>query len=219
MMISILVFSSSRSRNSTPYAVHRARPFSTSFATRRMSNKLSDALRRCLRADRAYAVADAQPHPVADGGAAPVHTSIGGFRFLVAWPPSGDLCIHAKHLLSCANPNHISGPLGRRRDAGSEPSPTGRDGHCRPLRRRYGKNGGKAPAIDDRGKLAERIEVEFGPFRPAASRRAECLLVALPTSWGLLLCAKHLFVAAVVAWQKAIKLCGRRARKLIWRRT
>jgi len=141
------------------------------------------------------------------------------FRFLVAWPPSGDLCIHAKHLLSCANPNHISGPLGRRRDAGSEPSPTGRDGHCRPLRRRYGKNGGKAPAIDDRGKLAERIEVEFGPFRPAASRRAECLLVALPTSWGLLLCAKHLFVAAVVAWQKAIKLCGRRARKLIWRRT
>src|SRR5262245_22167006 len=50
-----------------------------------------------------------------------------------------------------------------------------------------------------RGKLAERIEVEFGPFRPAASRRAECLLVALPTSWGLLLCAKHLFVAAMVA--------------------
>src|SRR6516164_9693912 len=25
----------------------------------------------------------------------------------------------------------------------------------------------KAPAIDGRGKLAERIEVEFGPFRPA----------------------------------------------------
>ena len=122
------------------------------------------------------------------------------FRFLVAWPPSGDLCIHAKHLLSCANPNHISGPLGRRRDAGSEPSPTGRDGHCRPLRRRYGKNGGKAPAIDDRGKLAERIEVEFGPFRPAASRRAECLLVALPTSGDLFICAKDLFVGAKHGW-------------------
>src|SRR5262249_42528952 len=38
----------------------------------------------------------------------------------------------------------------------------------------------KAPAIEGRGKLAERIEVEFGPFRPAASRRAECFLVALP---------------------------------------
>src|SRR5262249_7131960 len=57
-----------------------------------------------------------------------------------------------------------------------------------------------APAGDgrqaSRGKLVERIEVEFGPFRPTASRRAECLLVALPTSWGLLLRAKHLFVAA-----------------------
>src|SRR5262249_10313534 len=38
----------------------------------------------------------------------------------------------------------------------------------------------KAPAIEGRGKLAGRIEVEFGPFRPAASRRAECFLVALP---------------------------------------
>src|SRR5262249_36869222 len=28
----------------------------------------------------------------------------------------------------------------------------------------------KAPAIDGRGKLAERLEVEFGPSRPAASR-------------------------------------------------
>jgi hypothetical protein len=45
-------------------------------------------------------------------------------------------------------------------------------------------------------KLAERIEVELGPFRPAASRRAECLLVALPTSWDLLLSAKDLFGAA-----------------------
>ena len=35
-----------------------------------------------------------------------------------------------------------------------------------------------------RGKLAERIEVEFGPFRPAASRRAECFLVALPPVLG-----------------------------------
>ena len=49
----------------------------------------------------------------------------------------------------------------------------------------------KAPAIAGQGKLAERIEVEFGPFRSASSsRRAECLLVALPTSWDLLLCAK-----------------------------
>jgi len=45
-------------------------------------------------------------------------------------------------------------------------------------------NGKKAPAIDGRGKLAERIEVEFGPFRPAASRRAECFLVALPPVLG-----------------------------------
>jgi hypothetical protein len=67
---------------------------------------LGEAVRRHLRADRAYAIAGAQPHPVADGGAAPVDASIGGFRFLVAWPPSGDLCIRAKHLLSCANPNH-----------------------------------------------------------------------------------------------------------------
>jgi hypothetical protein len=29
---------------------------------------------------------------------------------------------------------------------------------------------GKGPAINGRGKLAERLEVEFGPFRPAASR-------------------------------------------------
>src|SRR5262249_39842121 len=42
----------------------------------------------------------------------------------------------------------------------------------------------KAPAIKGRGKLAERIEVEFGPFRPAASRRAECFLVALPPVLG-----------------------------------
>jgi|SRR6516165_11540921 hypothetical protein len=42
----------------------------------------------------------------------------------------------------------------------------------------------KAPAIEGRGKLAEQIEVEFGPFRPAASRRAECLLVALPPVLG-----------------------------------
>jgi hypothetical protein len=27
-----------------------------------------------------------------------------------------------------------------------------------------GKNGGKAPAIDDRGKLAERLEVRIRPF-------------------------------------------------------
>src|SRR5262245_42404859 len=40
----------------------------------------------------------------------------------------------------------------------------------------------KAPAIDGRGKLAERLEVEFGPFR-SASRMAECFLVALPPSW------------------------------------
>jgi hypothetical protein len=28
----------------------------------------------------------------------------------------------------------------------------------------------KTPAIKGRGKLAERLEVEFDPFRPAASR-------------------------------------------------
>src|SRR5262249_9677892 len=37
----------------------------------------------------------------------------------------------------------------------------------------------KPQPLTGRGKLAERIEVEFGPFRPAASRRAECFLVAL----------------------------------------
>ena len=41
----------------------------------------------------------------------------------------------------------------------------------------------KAPAIDGRGKLAERLEVEFGPFR-SASRMAECFLVALPPVLG-----------------------------------
>jgi hypothetical protein len=54
----------------------------------------------------------------------------------------------------------------------------------------------KPQPLTGRGKLAKRIEVEFGPYRPAASRRAECLLVALPTSWDLLLCAKDLFVEA-----------------------
>src|SRR5262249_39035080 len=43
--------------------------------------------------------------------------------------------------------------------------------------------GKKAPAIDGRGKLAERLEVEFGPFR-SASRLAECFLVALPPVLG-----------------------------------
>src|SRR5262245_55708935 len=52
-----------------------------------------------------------------------------------------------------------------------------------------------------RGKLAERIEVEFGPFRPAASRRAECFLVALPTSEDLFICAKDLLFEA-----KAVQL-------------
>src|SRR5262249_60571328 len=51
--------------------------------------ELSEALRRHLRADRAHAVADAQPHPVADGGAAPVDTSIGGFASLLPPPPCG----------------------------------------------------------------------------------------------------------------------------------
>ena len=58
----------------------------------------------------------------------------------------------------------------------------------------------KAPAIEGRGKLAEQIEVEFGPFRPAASRRAECFLVARPTSGDLFICAKDLFVEAK-AWR------------------
>src|SRR5215469_6628769 len=109
--------------NFTPCAAHRARPFSTSFATRRMSIELSEALRRHLRADRAHAVADAQPHLVADGGAAPCRYIYWRFRLLVAWPASGDLRIRAKHLLSCANPNHTSGPLGRTRDAPTRERP------------------------------------------------------------------------------------------------
>jgi len=60
---------------------------------------------------------------------------------------------------------------------------------CKVAKKPHGDE--KAPAIAGQGKLAERIEVEFGPFRSASSsRRAECLLVALPTSWDLLLCAK-----------------------------
>src|SRR5262249_57770517 len=52
--------------------------------------ELSEALRRCLWADRAHAVADAQPHPVATGAAAPVDASIGGFPFLLLCrPPPG----------------------------------------------------------------------------------------------------------------------------------
>jgi hypothetical protein len=61
-------------------------------------------------------------------------------------------------------------------------------------RRCHGRK--KPQPLTGRGKLAERIEVEFGPYRPAASRRAECLLVALPTSRDLLLCAKDLLVEA-----------------------
>jgi hypothetical protein len=35
----------------------------------------------------------------------------------------------------------------------------------------------KAPAIEGRGKLAERLEVEFGPLSALHSRRAECFLL------------------------------------------
>src|SRR5215510_6897101 len=42
----------------------------------------------------------------------------------------------------------------------------------------------KAPAVQGRGKLAERIEVRIRLFR-SASHRAEPFLVALPTSLGL----------------------------------
>ena len=65
--------------NFTPCAAHRARPFSTSFATRRMSNELIEALRRHLRADRAHAVADLSLMQSPTGGSALVDTSIGGF--------------------------------------------------------------------------------------------------------------------------------------------
>jgi len=59
----------------------------------------------------------------------------------------------------------------------------------------YAANDGKGPSrVGGRGKLAERIEVEFGPFRPATSRRAECFFVALPAFWDLFICAKHLLV-------------------------
>src|SRR6516225_6796952 len=47
-----------------------------------------------------------------------------------------------------------------------------------------------------RGKLAVRID---GPSRPAASRRAECFLVASPTSGDLFVCAKHLLAEAIAA--------------------
>jgi hypothetical protein len=54
----------------------------------------------------------------------------------------------------------------------------------------------KAPAIDGRGKLAERLEVEFGPFRSALSRERKCLLVAQIPSRDLFVCAKELLVDA-----------------------
>ena len=66
------------------------------------------------------------------------------------------------------------------------------------VRRCHGRK--KPQPLTGRGKSAERIEVEFGPFRPAASRRAECLLVALPTSGDLFICAKDLFVGAKHGW-------------------
>jgi len=74
-------------------------------------------------------------------------------------------------------------------------------GKHRTLCSRVRCHGRKKPQpLTGRGKLAERIEVEFGPFRPAASRRAECLLVALPTSGDLFICAKDLFVGAKHGW-------------------
>ena len=43
--------------------------------------------------------------------------------------------------------------------------------------RRKGGTDGKGPSrVHGRGKLAERLEVEFGPFRSALSRRAEMLV-------------------------------------------
>ena len=69
-----------------------------------------------------------------------------------------------------------------------------------------GCHGRKKPQpLTGRGKSAERIEVEFGPFRPAASRRAECLLVALPTSGDLFTCAKDLFVGAKHGWPAKLR--------------
>ena len=74
-----------------------------------------------------------------------------------------------------------------------------------------------APAIDGRGKLAERLEVEFGPFRSASSRRAEMLLAYIyrsithrvhfldKASGDLFICAKDLLVEATVTkgWRHA----------------
>src|SRR5262249_45067079 len=80
----------------------------------------------------------------------------------------------------------------------------------------------KAPTIKGRGKLAERLEVEFGPFRPASSRRAEMLLAYIYRSithrvhfldkaiGDLFICAKDLFVGANggLGAQRPRKLCA-----------
>src|SRR5215468_6689319 len=147
--------------------------------------ELSEALRRCLRADRAHAVADAQPHPVADRGCSPCRCIYWRFR-------SRDLCIHAKHLLSCANPNHISGPLGRRRDAGSEPMS---NRARRPLSASSstisGRTAEKPQPLTTGASWQSGSKLEFGPCR-SASRRAEHFLVALLPSNRLFLSTKHL---------------------------
>src|SRR5262245_26026992 len=55
----------------------------------------------------------------------------------------------------------------------------------------------KAPAIDGPGQVGRADRSRIRPLPPCCSRRAECLLVALPTSWDSLLCAKHLLVEAI----------------------
>src|SRR5262245_42684027 len=59
-------------------------------------------------------------------------------------------------------------------------------------RRRWKEGPGRWGAYPARALVAERIEVELGPFRPAASRRAECLLVAWTRSRDLFVRARDL---------------------------
>src|SRR5262245_25853100 len=55
----------------------------------------------------------------------------------------------------------------------------------------------KAPAIDGRGKLAERSETSSSALSALHRVRAELFWVALPTSWVLFISAKNLLFKAM----------------------
>src|SRR5262249_17670667 len=62
-------------------------------------------------------------------------------------------------------------------------------------------------SIDGPGQVSRAGLVnQFDPSHPAFTGRAERHLVALPTSWDLLLCAKDLFVEAIMVLQKPSSL-------------